>query len=326
MSEKFGWCFIGAGSIVKRVMPEMHTTDGGFLASIYAPTFSHAKEITDQYGGVPYITAEEALSDPNVKAAYIATPHTNHMDSTILALKKGVPVLCEKPFAVNLDQTRAMIDEARARKVYLQEGMWTRHNPVFRKVLEWIEAGRIGRVLTMTANMGGRWGQIDPTQRVFDPNRAGGPLLDVGVYAIAASRFIFGEKPERIAAMGELTSTGIDAMTAILIKYPNGGIARLFSSCIASAGSDAAIHGEKGDIIVPNFAAPVTADLLTDTGNETYSPIIPYEGFAYEFNAAMADIRAGRLENEFVSHAYTTEVMETMDDIRSQIGLRFPME
>ena len=126
MNDKFGWCFIGAGNIVKRVMAEMHKTNGGYLASVYSPTFSNAAAIADQHGAKAYHTAEEAMSDPNVRAVYIASPHSNHMESTIAALKVGLPVLCEKPFAVNFAQSQRMIDEAKARKVYLVEGMWTR--------------------------------------------------------------------------------------------------------------------------------------------------------------------------------------------------------
>ena len=123
MSDKFGWCFIGAGKIVKRVMPEMHTTNGGYLASVYAPTFTHADEVAKKYGAKAYATAEEAILDPGVRAVYVATPHTNHMDSAIIALKLGKPVLCEKPFAVNLFQAENMIKEAKKANAYLMEGM-----------------------------------------------------------------------------------------------------------------------------------------------------------------------------------------------------------
>lgn len=327
MSERFGWCFIGAGGIVKRVMPEMQKTNGGFLASIYSPTFSHAEEIAKKYGAKAYHSAEEALSDPNVRAAYIATPHTNHMDSTILAIKMGVPTVCEKPFAVNLSQARSMINEAKARKVYLMEGMWTRFNPIFKEILKWIQDGHVGRVRSFVANMASRQ-VFDPSNRVFDINRAGGYLLDVGVYMVAASQFVFGDKPDRISAMGELAFSGVDRMCAIHLGYKNG-ISRLFTSSAVSGGGDAIVYGEKGDIFISNFAAPISAKLVSDSGEETNaSAVLSYidEGFSYEFDAVMEDIREGRLENEYITHAYTLEVMEILDTVRGQINLRYPMD
>jgi len=324
MSDKFGWCFIGAGSIVGRVMPEMHKTNGGYLASIYSPTFSNAEKYANQYGAKAYRTAEEALSDPNVRAAYIATPHTNHMDSTLLAINMGIPTICEKPFAVNLVQARRMINEARAKKVYLMEGMWTRTSPVFKEVLAWIADGRIGCVRSFVANMAGKH-NFDPSARVFDYDRAGGLLLDVGVYTIAASNFIFGSKPDRITAMGELACNGVDIMCAILLGYKNG-ISRLYTSGLTDDGADGIIYGEKGNIYLTNFAVPTEAKMVLDTGEEINSSIkLSYvdESFPYEFNAVMEDIRNGRLENELITHKYTLEVMEVLDAIRSQINLRY---
>ena len=327
MEDKFGWCFIGAGSIVQRVIPEMHKTNGGYLASICSTTFTRAEEIAEQYGAKAYHTAQEALSDPNVRAAYIATPHSNHMESALLAIDMGVPVLCEKPFAVNLIQARKMINAARAKNVYIAEGMWTRVNPVFKEVLAWISEGRIGEVRSLTATMAGK-GVFDPTARVFDYNRAGGMFLDVGVYTIAASQFIFGDKPDRIAAMGKLEYNGVDTMCAILLGYRNG-IARLFTSSEVSGGTDAVVHGGKGDILINNIAAPTRAMLVLDSGEEICSTAklaYPDEGFVDELNAVMDDIREGRIQNEYITHAYTLEVMEILDTVRSQINLKYPID
>jgi len=324
MNDKFGWCFIGAGNIVKRVMPEMHKTNGGYLTSIYSPTYSNAAGIADQYGAKAYKTAEEALSDPNVRAVYIASPHSNHMDSTLTALKAGLPVLCEKPFAVNLAQSQKMIKEAKARNVYLAEGMWTRLNPVFKEVLKWIEDGRIGNVRSFTAELSWKH-EFDPKTRLFDYDRAGGFLLDVGVYTVATSRFIFGNKPEHIEALGKLADNGVDTMCAILLGYKTG-IARLFTSSETSGAAEPVIYGDKGNIYLKNLYSPTEAKLILNTGEEiqTFAKLnYPDEGFINEFDAVMNDIREGRLENEYITHDYTLEIMETLDTIRSRINLRY---
>jgi len=322
MGKDFGWCFIGAGDITKRVMPEMHITNGGFLASVYAPTFDHAKELASEYDAKAYKSAEEAISDPNVRAVYVATPHTDHMASSIRAIKMGKPVLCEKPFTVDLNQAKSVISEAKAAGVYLVEGMWTRHNPVIIKVLDWIKEGHIGEVNFLTANMAFT-SEIEPTSRLYDIKKAGGSLLDIGVYTLALARFVFEAKPEKIQSMGEFAYTGVDRACAIQISFGKQGFAQLHSSIAIDTGNEAVIHGKKGKIIIPNFPAPTKAELITNESVETYAQEIYLDGYANQFNVVIDDIRNGKLENDFVTHAFTLDIMEMMDEVRAQIGLQY---
>jgi predicted dehydrogenase len=251
------------------------------------------------------------------------------MESSLLALEAGAPALCEKPFAVNLAQAERMISKAKEKKVYIAEGMWTRHNPVLKKVLEWISEGRIGEVRSFTADFAFNE-PFDPSRRVHDYERAGGALPDLGVYNVAVSQFIFGEKPEKISAMARFEGNGgdnnkIDTMCAALLGYKNGGIARLFAGTAVSAENGAAVYGEKGEIHIPSVAIPSEARMSAGGGETVYAPGVYYgdEFFKYEFDAVMDDIREGRLENGFVTHKHTLEVMRILDEIRAKIGLRY---
>ena len=326
MQKSFGWCFIGCGKITERVMVDLPKTNGGYVAAVTSRVAAHREAFAEKYGAKAYETAEQAISDSNVKAVYVASPHKTHTEYTILALKMGKPVLCEKPFAITTSEAREMIETAKKNNVYLLEGMWTRHNPAIKKAMEWIAEGRIGKIKSVWADFALDNTAESVTSPQFDLNHAGGSIIELGVYPIALSQFVFDAMPERISAIAEFTDTGVDGMCAVNLAYKNGGLSHLFSGITVKTGHEGIIFGEKGLITLPQFWCPDTATLMTDTGSETFNVNKHGEGFFFEFDAAMDDIRAGKKENEFVSHEYTMRVMEILTKVRSQIGLRYPFE
>lgn len=322
-NQPFGWCFIGSGRITDRVYADFHRMDGAYVASVYSRNFEHAQALAERTGATAYRTLQEAVQDPRVQAVYVATTNNAHCPQTLEALELGKPVLCEKPFAMDAGEAGRMIDTARARGLYLMEGMWTRFNPVICQVRRWIDEGAIGRVVGLEATYAFR-AEPDPTSRMYDKALGGGSLLDLGVYTQALSRIVFGEKPARVQAMAEMTDTGVDAQCAVTMQYESGAVARLFSGIRNQSVNDAMIYGETGRIhISEQFPLPKVAELTSPAGTWTYDGGVQGEGFMYEFNAVMADIRAGRLENELVTHRYTLDVMEVMDEVRKQIQLRW---
>jgi len=306
----------------------MPKTDGGYIAAVTSRTFEKASAFAEQYGAkaYPIESVAQAIRDPDVKGVYVATYHKSHMEYAILALENGKPVLCEKPFAINFNDAKKMTETAKKNKIYLMEGMWTRHNPAIKKVLSWIAAGRIGQVKTLTADFAFNGAANGFTGNMFDPNQAGGSVLEIGIYPIALSQFIFGGKPRSVSAVADFTPAGVDGMCAVHLNYENGGIARLFSGITVDTPDTARIYGESGEINIPKFWAPDSAELITSSGKETYRTNKEGEGFYFEFNAMMEDIEAGRLENRYVTHASTLGVLEILDEIRRQINLRYPFE
>lgn len=322
----FGWCFIGSGSIAHRVQKDFAYLENAAILSVYSSTFEHARQFAGIAQAKAYRTLEEAVLAPGVDAVYVATPHAAHMDCAIAALQLGKPVLCEKPFAINGRQSQRMIEAARASGQYLMEGMWMRFNPCIIKALEWIQAGRIGKIVGLDAAFSGRLDDSWP-DRMTNLSVGGGGLLDLGVYALALSQILFGGKPDAIDASATFLPTGADAQCAMALRYGEDALARLYSGLMYTVPNDALIYGERGHIRIPSFAMPNTLELHPDKGDpEVFDAKKQGEGFQYEFAAAMADIRAGRMENGWISHRYTMDVMETMDAIRKRVGLVYPQD
>jgi predicted dehydrogenase len=296
-------------------MQDMPRTGGGYAASIWSRNFENARKFAEKYGAVPCKTAEEAIAHPDVKAVYVATPHPFHRDYTILALKQGKPVLCEKPLAMNLAETREMINAARESGTYLLDGLWIRHNPVIKRVLDWAKEGRIGKIRSLQASFS-FFSPHDPASRLHAPALGGGALLDVGVYVIALSRFLFESEPVSISAAADFSPLGVDNLCSMQFKYADGAIARLFSGISASEPQDAYISGEGGYISIPLFWKPRSAVLHTSKETETYEVDFPGEGFNFQFDAAAADILGGKKENALVTHQISLDIMGLIDKVK----------
>lgn len=316
--KKFGWCFIGSGSITSRVLNDFDKTDGAYLLSVYSRTYDNAKRLAQAYGAQAFESAEEAMAAPGVRGVYIATPHPMHKRYALMALERGLPVLCEKPLAMNYQDAEEMIKCARKNGVYFMEGMWMRFNPALGKALEWIGNGGIGRIRSLTASFSSRCA-FDESSRLFNASLGGGSLLDVGIYALAFAHIVMGAPPVRASAVADYAPTGVDSQCAMTFQYDGGAIARLFCGISVCEPQDAYIYGEKGYIKLKKFWAPSAAQIVR--GNtETYDAGFAGEGFQFEFDAAMADIGAGRIENALMPHKLSLEIMKTADDCLREIA------
>lgn len=133
-----------------------------------------------------YGSYEELVKDPNVDLIYVGTPHSHHYQNCMLALTNGKPVLCEKAITVNAAQTRALVEEARKRKLFLMEAEWTRFFPLSVAIRKKIQAGDVGEVLRVSADLStGEAPEIyETSHRNVNKDLAGGALLDLGVYSL----------------------------------------------------------------------------------------------------------------------------------------------
>jgi dihydrodiol dehydrogenase / D-xylose 1-dehydrogenase (NADP) len=326
MKEKTGWGFIGAGSIANRLIRDLERLPDSRLAAVASRSFDKAKAFAQLHGAAAYESYEQVILDQNVDVIYIATPHTLHMENTLLALELGKPVLCEKPMAPNAEQVRRMVSKAREKGIYLMEAMWTRFFPAIRQVREWIQNGEIGKVHMVTADFGFP-SRVDPASRLYDPALAGGSLLDVGVYTVSFASMVYGKKPERIASLANMASTGVDALMSCTLGYEGGGMASLYSAINTRTVQEARILGEDGYISIPDFWHPKRAHLYKDgkLAEEFYQEH-EGEGFQFEIDAVQRDIREGRPESSIMPLDESIQIAETMDALRAQWGLTYPFE
>ena len=327
MTTAFRWGILGTGSIAKQFVIGLKALPDHALAAVGSRSQASADAFAKEHGAARAHASYEALAaDPAIDAIYIATPHPLHRANTVLALDHGKAVLCEKPFAVNAVEAEAMVAGATRNRRFLMEAMWTRFLPATRQVVAWLAAGAIGEVRLLNVDFGFRCGW-DPQSRLLAPALAGGALLDVGIYTLDYAHLVFGRQPASFAAKAHLGETGVDEQTAILASYPGGALAALTCAVRTNTPHDVWIHGSEGRIHVPNFWRATSATLMAD-GKEAQIVNLPFAGNGYEYQAAEVArcVREGRRESDVMPLAETLATMRTMDAIRAQIGLRYPMD
>jgi predicted dehydrogenase len=339
--QNIRWGILGTGYIAGLFAEGLSLVQDAALQAVGSRTQASADAFGERWQ-VPHRHASyEALAnDPDVDVIYIGTPHPYHYENTLLCLKAGKPVLVEKPFAMNARQSREMVALARQKKVFLMEAMWTRYLPAMVQVRQWIADGQIGEVELVRANLSFMTA-VNPKHRLFAPELGGGSLLDVGIYPISFASMILGT-PQTISSTACLGQTGTDDRSAYLFGYEGGKTAQLSSAVRLNVPVEAEVIGTRGYIKihepwinprVVTLAKPVAPGVearLIFEGNlfDRQTVHVPTQGNGYNYEAVEVGncLRAGKLESAALPLDESLSIMETLDTIRAQWGLRYPNE
>jgi predicted dehydrogenase len=301
--------------------------DDAKLVAVASRTQASADKFGDEFG-VPHrhIGAAELARNAEVDVVYVATPHPMHKDNTLQCLAGGKAVLCEKPFAMNFLEAEEMVAAARAKNLFLMEAMWMYCFPAMAKVREIVNSGAIGEVRQVHSNFCFRADENE-SSRLLNPDLGGGALLDVGIYNVSLARMVYQRQPARIVSMAHLGETGVDEQSAVILGYDNGALAILTSAVRTDTCNEATIYGTDGYIKMPGeFWAPKKIIVKTSQSEEEFAFDYVGEGYHYEAAEVMNCLRKGQLESSLVPLDTTLEIMKTMDSIRKQCGLVYPME
>ena len=169
------------------------TVSNAKLHGIASRTIEKSKQFALEFNAdKAYGDYESLASDPDIDAIYIATPHSFHKAHTLLCLKHKKPVLCEKPFAMDLEEVNEMIKVSKANKTLLMEALWTAFLPHFQYVQDLLNKKHFGEIVSLEADFGFH-PIYDETSRVFDKSVGGGSLLDIGIYPVFAALSTLGQ-------------------------------------------------------------------------------------------------------------------------------------
>ena len=256
----------------------------------------------------------------------MATTHERHHANAALALAAGKAVLCEKPLTLNGRQAQDLVDLARRHDVFLMEAWWTRFFPAVEALLADLAAGAIGPLRVVQADFGVRddWA---PDHRMVDPARAGGALLDLGVYPLSFAHLLFGQSPVNVQGMMRPTERGVDAQSSVLLGFPDGGQALLMAAVDVHIPHQARLYGPGGSIVVDDFFHPQAYTVLPRGGTpRRVEHPFPGRGYQFEIAEVAACLGEGRRESPRRPLADTLAVMATMDALRTSWGMRYPGE
>ena len=325
--DSIRWGIVGPGRIAGKFAAALAAVDGAELSAVASRSPERARGFADAHGARHDFDSYEALAaSDTIEAVYVATPHPQHARPVRLCLEHGKAVLCEKPFTVSAAELEPLVALAREKGLFLMEAMWSRFLPVMAVVREWIDDGRIGEPRMVQATFGFR-SEWNPEGRLLNPELAGGALLDVGVYTVSFSNWVFGAVPVAVAGLATLGETGVDEQMAAALQYPNGGLGCVMAAVRTDLARTATIYGTEGHIRVgPPFWRATEATLQAGGEDRTESRPFRANGFEFEIMEVGRCLREGLTESPVLPLDDSLGVMRTLDALRAQWGLRYPFE
>ncbi len=325
MKQIYNWGIVGLGKIAHLFALDILKTENAKLWAVASRSKQKAINFADEFN-IPnaFGSYDEMLDCKDLDVVYIATPHALHCENTIQFLDHGIPVLCEKPLAVNSSQVNQMILASRGRGVFLMEAMWTRFLPMINNMLKLIMEDTIGDVVSIKADFGFK-ANFNPTSRLFDPKLGGGALLDVGIYPIFLSLLLLGE-PKNVIAKAGFTSTGVDEFCKMVFEYEDNKTAFLNCSITENTPTIAEIFGTKGMITLHSRwheSNKLSVKLLS---GETRDYEFEYNGKGYNFETieVMKCLTNKKLESDFMSLEFSRKLMGLLDLVREKTGIIYP--
>lgn len=326
-AKSFKWGIMGCGNIAGQFATSLQTVPGAELYAVASRSAVKAIEFGGKYKSrKTYDSYELLVQDPEVEAIYIATPHNLHLENAMMCLKYNKAILCEKPLTINAFETAQLINEAKKNKTFLMEAFWTRFLPSTIKLNQIIKEGIIGKCRLLQADFGYNM-PFNANHRSYNPALAGGALLDVGIYPINFAQMIFQEDPQEISSSIVPSSTGVDEQSAYIFKYPSGSLAVMNSAVNVETQHNAWIYGSEGYIHMPDFFHATKIHVQRKDG-KTDTISIPFEstGYGYEALEVMNCIKSGKSESGIMPLSESLKIMQLMDAIRDQWGLKYPGE
>ena len=310
MNKTIRWGILGAGGIANAFVSDLLAT-GQRVSAVGSRSRSSADLFASKYGIASAHASYEALcSDPQVDAVYVATPHPFHAANALMALEAGKHVLVEKPFTMNAREARQVIALAESKGLVALEAMWTRWLPHMVRIREIVTAGRLGAIRALIA---------DHTQKLpMDPSHR--------VNAFAWD--LFG-KPTSIMASSQPTATGVDEATTVILGY-EGGLRAITHSALDCRGPNTAvIIGTEARIEIDPVWYTATSFTLYGGDHgvvERFEHPLTTRGMEYQARELERLVNEGRTSGEILPAEETVRIMECLDEVRRQIGLKYPGE
>lgn len=320
--QKIKWGIIGLGNIANQFAADLLLLEDAEITAVASRNKDNAIAFAQKYNCLKAYDSYDALfEDDQVDIVYIATPHDSHAKLSIKAMQNGKHVLCEKPIALSYSDAVGMIEASKKYNTFFMEAFWTRFIPSVQEVLAKVENGLIGDVKYIKADFA-FIGNDTEGSRLFDKNRGGGALFDIGVYPLFLSYIVLG-LPKEIIARSIHHKNGIDLQTSIILHYEKAQSV-LQASIISESDMKAVIGGSKGRIELnsPWFMANGYS-VFKDEKESVFKLPNLGKGYAYEAIECHKCIRNNQLESPLWSHQNSLDLSKIVEEIKNQIGLEF---
>jgi glucose-fructose oxidoreductase len=239
--QKLGWAVVGLGRLaINQILPAMAGCRSSAVTALVSGRPEKAKRLAQVFGVdsrslYDYESFDTIARNPAVDVVYIVLPNSMHAEYTIRALEAGKHVLCEKPMANTPADCERMIAAARKANRKLMIAYRLHYEPYNQALVKFArEVDDLGPTQAILADAGFNIG--DPAQwRLRRAMAGGGSLMDIGIYALQAARYLSGEEPVSVNAMmhstpGDVRFTEVEEHVTFQLRFPSGVLANCTSS------------------------------------------------------------------------------------------------
>lgn len=325
--KKYKWGILAPGKMSAKFTRGLQLLENAELYAVGSRDASRAEKFAREFGFKKYYdTYEKLAADPDVEIIYIASPHSHHHEHTLLCLRNGKNVLCEKAFGLNTREVTEMISEAGKHDLFLMEALWPPFQPFYKKAGEILKSGILGKPL----HLHGYFSFIppyDPLDRKFNLDLGGGSLLDIGIYPVIDALTFLGV-PEEIKATASFSPTGSEESLSAIFSYRGGEMSAIYSSFRTNVGIGCDILCEKGNMTVTRGRDMSQKVILSVHGEQkqefSFNP--PAMGYHWEAEDVMNCLDAGLKQSPVVPHSFSLDLIRTLDRIRTAADIRFPAD
>ena len=321
------WGVMGTGWIAERFVASLQAHSSQEVVAIGSRSDETAVAFAQRFDlQRSHANYQDLVDDPGLDVIYVATPHTQHLEGAMLALEAGKHVLVEKPFAINAREAQQIADAARQRGKFCMEAHWTTFLPKFDVLTQLLDAKALGQVTTVIADFG-EW--FAPEHRIFRPELAGGPMLDLGLYLVSFAVNVLGI-PNDVVASSVPSERGVQAQTGMILTYDDSQ-AVLQTTILTNTPTQAIIAGTQATLTIDGpFYQPGGFTLTSIDGGGTLRYDEPRTahrgGLHYQAAEVARRIAAGDTESPMRPLDLTIQTLAVMDEVRSRTGDTFPAE
>ncbi len=321
------WAMVGTGLMADLILRDFPLSENTELAALVSRDNSRAAAKLLEVGiDAASLSFEEAIADPEIDLIYIASPHSEHFWMAKAALEAGKHILVEKSFMNDAGEAEEIYSLAKSKGLFSMEAMWTKFMPLHNELIEIVRSGRIGQLRLIEANFG-FLGTFDESHRLFNKELGGGSSLDQGVYTTTLNRWFANSPIKHQSTEGYNYPNGVDALAMTSFEFENGVIGRGNSSLGTALGLAARLVGDLGIIEIHEaFWNSTDATIKTyqpdsdDAHIEKISRPRKGAGYVHMIEAVNNSVLAGEIENRQHTHAFSLEVMRSLDKTRADLN------
>lgn len=305
MKNSVRWGLLSTARINRKLIPAIRAEERSELVAVAsrneerAAEYAQTWEIPQTFGSY-----DEMLTSDTIDAVYVPLPNHLHAEWSIRAMEAGKHVLCEKPFALTVDEVDRVAAVSQSTGMNVMEAFMYQCHPQTQKLQAWLNDGTLGDIRYMSSSFG--FPLDDPNNVRLVPEWGGGALWDVGVYPVSLAQMVFGRPPTHVTAQKTVGETGVDVGFTGTLLYENGGVAQIECSFNQPFHQHAMIVGTERTVMIER---PFTGVDVALNGMTLLSPF-------------------GEMERVVVSdeHLYRGEVRAMNDAILDGVPLPITLE